>query len=69
MKMSLKAARVNAGLTQEQVAEMMEISPTTLSGWENGDRRIKADDFKRLCDIYNVSMDAISLPVRSTMCE
>lgn len=67
--MSLKAARVNAGFTQEQVAEMMEISPTTLSGWENGDRRIKADDFKRLCDIYNVSMDAISLPVKSTMCE
>lgn len=63
--MTLKAARVNANLTQTQVADELKISPTTLSGWENGERRITAIDFKRLCDRYGVSMEEVSLPYKS----
>lgn len=33
----LKDARVQAGLTQEQVAEKVMVSRQTISNWENGD--------------------------------
>ncbi len=36
MAITLKAARVNAGLTQESAAEKMGISKDTISNWERG---------------------------------
>lgn len=32
----IKNARINAGLTQEQVAEFLSVSRQTISNWENG---------------------------------
>lgn len=64
--MTLKAARVNAGYTQLDVAKRMDIAVTTLSAWENGQNSIKADDFKRLCELYGERMDDIILPTEST---
>lgn len=34
----LKEARINAGLTQEQLAERIGVAKSTLSGYENGNR-------------------------------
>lgn len=34
----LKEARINASLTQEQLAERIGVAKTTLSGYENGNR-------------------------------
>ena len=33
--MKMKKARINAGLTQEQVAESLGVSRQTISNWEN----------------------------------
>ena len=33
----LKQARIQSGMTQEQVAEKVMVSRVTLSHWENGD--------------------------------
>ena len=65
MAMTLKAARVNAGYTQFDVANRLHVSPTTVSAWENGQNDIKASDFKALCDLYGESMDAIILPTKN----
>lgn len=35
MGITLKALRVNAGLTQEDAAAFLEITPETLGRWEN----------------------------------
>lgn len=35
MKITLKAARVNAGLTQKQLATLMNRDVTTVWNWEN----------------------------------
>lgn len=35
-KISLAAARVNAGLTQDEVAKRMHVSKTTILNWEKG---------------------------------
>ena len=64
--MTLKAARVNADLTQLEVANRLHVSPTTVSAWESGQNDIKASDFKQLCDLYRVSMNDIMLPTEST---
>ena len=54
-QMTLKAARVNAGLKQKQVANMLKISNKTLCSWENGNSMPKADKIDALCDLYRVS--------------
>mgnify|MGYP003561492915 FL=1 len=32
----LKNSRMNAGMTQEQIAEQINVSRQTISNWENG---------------------------------
>lgn len=66
MMISLKAARVNAGLTQQQAASLIAVGKKTLWSWENGKTFPKVDQLKKLCEIYHVSMDSIFLPVKST---
>ena len=36
IQISLAAARVNAGLTQEEVAEKLQVSKKTIVNWEKG---------------------------------
>ena len=51
-KMSLKAARVNAGYSQAAAAKLLHIGKQTISNWETGKTKIDADSFMRLCGIY-----------------
>lgn len=62
-KLSLKAARVNAGLTQKQAAKLLGISNCTLGKWENGASFPNAKQISMLCNLYGVSYnDLIFLP-------
>ena len=66
LKITLKAARVNAGLSQKYVADTLGISNKTLSSWENGDTFPSAKYIALLCELYNVSYDdIIFLPTNS----
>lgn len=58
-KISLKAARVNTGLSQKEAAALLEISNKTLSNWENGETFPSAEKIERLCALYKVSYDDI----------
>src|SRR5690606_10484118 len=49
-------ARERAGLTQEQVAEMIGVDRTTIIGWEKGRRHPRAH-LPTLAKIYGVSTD------------
>lgn len=60
-KVSLKAARVNAGLRQEDAAELIHVSKATIVSWEQKKTFPKADQLKSLCAIYSVPIDVISL--------
>ena len=72
MSISLKAARVNAGLTQlGTIAEYnrrygKSIAQSTLVSWEQGRTFPTAIQFKALCDIYGVSMADIFVPETQT---
>lgn len=65
-KISLKAARVNAGLTQSQVAKKMAKNKQTIVNWENGITIIDMANFNALCELYKVPKDSIFLPKKST---
>lgn len=62
LKISLKAARVNANLSQENVAKKMKKSKVTISNWENGKTEIDYGNLTELCRLYSVTIDDIILP-------
>lgn len=49
---SAKAARVNAGLSQTQVAEQLHVSKSTVSRWETGDLPVNEEIRQKLCELY-----------------
>ena len=51
----LKALRKETGMTQEQVAERLDVQPRTILDWERGVQCRKVSDFHKLLDIYDVS--------------
>lgn len=61
-KISLVAARVNANLTQTDVANIMGVSKQTIINWEKGKIKLKPAQLKMLLDIYKISQDNIFLP-------
>ena len=61
-KLSLKAARVNAKLTQIQAAKRLEITTQTLRNWETGKTCPSLDKAQRLCDLYQVDINSIFMP-------
>lgn len=52
----LQAARKQAGLTQGQVAKLLQMSRPTISEVEAGRRRVTAEELTELSKIYDVSI-------------
>lgn len=61
-KVSLRAARVNAEMTQKQAATAISVDATTVANWEKGKHAPRVDQLYQLCEIYGISIDNIFLP-------
>lgn len=59
LQISLAAARVNAELTQSQVAEIMQVDRSTIRRWEKSEKIPNYDEIKRLSEIYHIPIDCI----------
>ena len=59
---SLKAARVNAELTQDEAAVKIKKTKQTIVNWENGVTEIKYKDLVTLSQIYDMPLEYIRLP-------
>lgn len=55
MKITLKAARVNAGYTQRQVAQKLKVSKDTVSNWERGKSFPDVLILQEIENLYGVS--------------
>lgn len=66
LQISLAAARVNAELTQTNVAKKMGVSKQTIVNWENGRIIPKQAQLEMMCRIYNIALDNIFLPSKLT---
>lgn len=62
LKITLTAARVNAGYTIDEVAKKMQKNKVTIINWEKGRTSMKVPEFEELCNLYKISKDYIILP-------
>ena len=58
-KITLKSARVNAGLTLIQASELLKISSNTLSSWENGKTFPTVDYLPKIQEAYKINYESI----------
>lgn len=52
---NIKNLRVLRGLSQKQLADMIDRSPNTISNWEKGSVTPDADVLEPLCEIFKVN--------------
>ena len=53
----IKELRDREGMTQKDVAEMIGVSQSTYSTYENGINYLNAERLEKLANIYGVSVD------------
>jgi len=68
VKITLKAARVNAGLTQLEVAKRLRKNKQTIVNWEMGRSLPDVANFAALCSLYGADGNEIFLPKLSAKC-
>lgn len=57
MKLTVKAARINAGLTQQEVADKLGLYLTAYVRKENGKTRFYVDEVAKLSMLFSVSIE------------
>lgn len=68
MKLSIKAARVNAGLTKKEVAEELGIQERAVTNIENGSVNIKPEYLSKMLTLFNMKetdLDIIKSEIRT----
>lgn len=58
----LKAARSNAGMTQDAVSEVLGLARTTLVAIEQGERKVSANEIEQLSELYRIAPSDIVRP-------
>ena len=64
-KLTLKAWRVNTGLTQQEVAEILGITRSTVQSWERYKTSPDADQALKLSELYGCKLDNILFTLAS----
>ena len=59
-KITLKAARINAGLTRKVAAEKIGVTPMSVYNWEEG-KPIKRENLDKLLVVYGVEEKNLKL--------
>ncbi|MFP3154430.1 helix-turn-helix transcriptional regulator [Lachnospiraceae bacterium ZAX-1] len=67
LQISLKAARVNAKLSQEQVAKALHVGKQTVVNWEKGYFEPRISQMRDLSELYNMPIDNIFLQKESIL--
>lgn len=60
--LSLKAARVEKGFTQEALAEKLGVSKRTLISWENGEVELKPFALYAMAYVFQMDADYLRVP-------
>lgn len=61
LKITLKAARTNADLTQGEMADKMGVPRLRVIEWETGKRRITHEELKKWAELCNLPADFIRI--------
>lgn len=58
-KITLKAARVNANLSQQEAARRIGVSASTLRNWEAGKTFPNQPKIEKMCEVYGIPFDIL----------
>lgn len=64
-QISLAAARVNANLTQDDVAKALHVAKQTVVNWEKGFSEPSISQGRELSELYKMPLEFIFLPCKS----
>lgn len=53
----LKSLRDEQGLTQQYIADILNVGRATVAGYETKGKQPDFDKLQKLCDLFNVSLD------------
>ncbi len=56
---NLQFLRAQAGVTQEQLAEQLDVSRQSVSKWESAQSFPEMDTLLKICDLYDVNLDTL----------
>lgn len=59
LRISLRAARINANLTLIEAAQRLGVNKSTLLNWEKHSGKVTAINQARLSDLYKIPIDNI----------
>ena len=59
LKDNIKKARLDAGLTQLEVAEKLGVAQAQYARWESGGRNPKDETVEKLAEIFNTSFELL----------
>ena len=62
IKISMAAARINAGLTQKDLAEACKVSESTVIKWESGENCPHIKRLPLLEKAYGIPLDYVRIP-------
>ena len=66
IKLTLKAARVNRGLTQKETAKKLGISESTLFNYEKGKTLPNSEIIYRMSKLYDINYNYLVFPPKNT---
>lgn len=58
-KITLRAARVNAGMSQQDAADKIGVAVSTLRNWESGKTFPNQPKIERICEVYGIAFDVL----------
>ncbi|MDC7953228.1 helix-turn-helix transcriptional regulator [Liquorilactobacillus mali] len=59
IKITMEAARRNAGYSQNDAAKLMGVHPQTISAWEKDSTNLSITEVNRIASIYKLPTDMI----------
>lgn len=62
---SIAAARVNAGMNQQEFADEIGVSKSTIFNWEQGVSEPTASQLRKVSEVSGIPMDYIFIPSQS----
>jgi len=59
MNRRIKELRERSGMSQQKLAELLDVSRPTISQIEGGQRKVSADEMRKLADAFHISADRL----------
>lgn len=59
IRISIKSARINKGLTQAEAGRLIGVTPTTLGNWECGKSHPSIEKARKVSEVYGMSLNTL----------